>query len=225
MTAASVALVAVLAGGIAIAASAIGVGTVAQRAVRPNTPVQVADTVPAPSTPYRLPVDPDLGPGWNPTHHDYPATDVFLGCGADVFSPVRGTVSHVRRVDAWDPSVDDPATRGGRSVAVVGDDGVRYYFAHFASIEPGIEVGDRVVDGRRLGAIGASGRASGCHLHVGISPPCPQEEWSVRRGVVWPYPYLDDWRAGGRRSPAPEVRAWAEAHPDACAVAATTTTD
>jgi murein DD-endopeptidase MepM/ murein hydrolase activator NlpD len=92
--------------------------------------------------------------------------------------------------------------------------------AHFESIETGIEPGVRVGIGQRLGLMGRTGRASACHVHFGISPPCPQPEWSVRRGVVWPYPYLDDWRAGGQRSPVAEVQAWVAAHPDACTVAA-----
>lgn len=200
--------------GVAIAL-APGVATVDQTAER-GVAAQVAETVPPPSTPYRLPVDPTAGPAWNPTHSSYPATDIFLPCGADIVSPVAGTVVHVRRVDSWDPAVDDPATRGGRSVAVLGVDGVRYYFAHFRSIDPAVEVGLTVEPGRYLGALGDSGRSSACHLHLGLSPDCPGEEWWVRRGVVWPAPYLDDWRAGIQTSPAAEVRAWHAANPDAC---------
>lgn len=196
-------------------AAALGVATVGETADRGDA-AQIAETVPPPPTPYRLPVDPAAGPGWNPTHSSYPATDIFLPCGADIVSPVAGTVVHVRRVDAWDPAVDDPATRGGRSVAVLGVDGVRYYFAHFRSIDPTIQVGHTVGPGRRLGALGDSGRSSACHLHVGFSPDCPGEEWWVRRGVVWPAPYLDDWRLGIQTSPATEVQAWSDANPYAC---------
>src|SRR3954462_1641811 len=67
------------------------------------------------------------------THHDYPASDVF-GCGAGVVAPVRGEVRETRTVDPWDPKVNDPATRGGKYVSMEGDDGVRYYFAHLASV-------------------------------------------------------------------------------------------
>ena len=168
-----------------------------------------------------MPVE-DVGrAGWGTTHAEYTATDIFVRCGAVIVSPVNGVVTESRRVDSYDPAVDDPATRGGRSVAVVGDDGVRYYLAHFESIDAGIEPGVRVGIGQRLGLMGRTGRAGACHAHFGISPPCPQPEWSVRRGVVWPFPYLDDWRAGGQRSPVAEIQAWVAAHPDACAVAAT----
>ena len=69
----------------------------------------------------------------------------------------------------------------------------------------GVEPGVRVDAGAPLGTIGTTGRSSACHVHFGISPPCPEREWSVRRGVVWPYRYLDDWRNGGQASPAEEV--------------------
>jgi murein DD-endopeptidase MepM/ murein hydrolase activator NlpD len=173
------------------------------------------------TTPYRVPVEDVSRAGWGTTHAEYSATDIFVRCGAVLVSPVNGVVTESRRVDHYDPAIDDPATRGGRSVAVVGDDGVRYYLAHFEAIDAGIEPGVRVGVGQRLGLMGRTGRASACHTHFGISPPCPQPEWSVRRGIVWPFPYLDDWRAGGQRSPVAEIQAWVEANPDACAAAAT----
>ncbi len=69
---------------------------------------------------------------WADTHSTYPATDIFNnGCGGAIVSPVNGVLLDVRRVNAYDPAVDNPATRGGRSVSILGDDGVRYYLAHF----------------------------------------------------------------------------------------------
>ncbi|MET0326803.1 MAG: M23 family metallopeptidase [Ilumatobacteraceae bacterium] len=171
------------------------------------------------TTPYRLPVADATAAGWGTTHAEYTATDIFLRCGARLVSPVNGVVVESRRVDAFDPNVDDPATRGGRSVAIVGDDGVRYYLAHFEQIDDGIEPGVRVEIGQSLGLMGMTGRASACHVHFALSPPCPGPEWSVRRGVIWPYPYLDDWRAGGQRSPVAEIQQWVADHPDGCALA------
>lgn len=191
---------------------------VATRAERGES-AQVTEPIRPATTPYRVPVLDTAAAGWNPTHSTYPATDVFLPCGATIVSPVWGDVVEVRRVDSYDPTVDNPATRGGRSVAIVGFDGVRYYFAHFDTIVDGLDVGDEVEADQPLGTMGDTGRASACHLHFGISPPCPGTEWSVRRGVVWPYPYLDAWRAGEERSPAAEVEAWRLANPDACAAA------
>ena len=171
------------------------------------------------TTPYRVPIEDVGSAGWGDTHHDYPATDIFAGCGAPVVSPVNGTLLEVRRENAYDPAVDNPATRGGRSITIRGDDGVRYYLAHFETITDGLEPGGRIELGSSLGTMGQTGRASGCHTHFAISPPCPGKEWSVRRGVVWPYPYLNAWRDGEQRSPVDEVAAWAAANPNACAEA------
>jgi murein DD-endopeptidase MepM/ murein hydrolase activator NlpD len=179
---------------------------------------QVTDPRPT-ITPYGLPVADAAGAAWGTSHSAYPATDIFVGCGAALVSPVHGTVLEVRRVDSWDPGVDNPATRGGRSVAIRGFDGVRYYLAHFDTIEPGLAVGQTVVLGQALGTMGESGRTSACHLHFSISPPCPGREWSVRRGVVWPYPYLDAWRKSEQLSPVAEVERWLIDHPTACAEA------
>ena len=102
-------------------------------------------------------------------------------------------------------------------MAIRGDDGVRYYLAHFDDVNPDLFVGTRVQAGMVLGTIGETGRSSACHVHFGISPPCPDAEWRVRRGVVWPWRYLDAWAAGEPSSPAPEVARWFGEHPDACA--------
>lgn len=167
------------------------------------------------STSYGLPVA-DERSGWGDTHSTYPATDVFVGCGAELVSPVRGTVLEVRRVNSYDPAIDNPATRGGRSIAILGADGVRYYLAHFDEIEEGLEPGIDVERGQTLGTMGDTGRASACHVHFSISPPCPGKEWAVRRGVIWPFPYLDAWQRGEQLSPVDEVEAWAATNPTAC---------
>jgi murein DD-endopeptidase MepM/ murein hydrolase activator NlpD len=83
-------------------------------------------------------------------------------------------------------------------------------------VEP-LVPGDRVEIGQTLGTMGDTGRTSACHLHFSISPPCPGKEWSVRRGVIWPYPYLDAWRRGEQLSPVDEVDRWVAANPNACA--------
>lgn len=143
------------------------------------------------------------------THHDYPAADIMASCGARVVSPVAGVVLEVSRVDTYDPDVNDGATRGGLAVSILGDDGVRYYGSHFSAIDGPIKRGLRVTAGRSLGKVGRTGRAGACHLHLGISPPCARTgDWWVRRGVVYPWRYLDSWRAGGQASPVKAVGAW-----------------
>jgi peptidoglycan LD-endopeptidase LytH len=142
-------------------------------------------------------------------HHDYPATDIFSKKGCRFVAPTDGVVTEVSRTDRWDPATDLGADRGGRSVAVLGDDGVRYYGSHLLRVAGGVGPGTRVRAGQPLGLVDNSGdaRFTATHLHFGISWPTGDGVWWVRRGMVYPWPFLDSWRAGGNRSPASAVRA------------------
>ena len=142
---------------------------------------------------------------YGPTHHDYPATDIFVARGTRFLAVTSGVVEAVSRVDRWEPDTDRPWTRGGRFVSLVGDDGVRYYGSHLRSVAAGIGPGDRVLVGRLLGFTGQSGnaRSSVPHLHFGISHPTTPTDWRTRRGEVWPYRYLRAWCAG--RDPTPQL--------------------
>ena len=153
------------------------------------------------------------------THHDYPATDIFTDCGSEVVAVTDGVVQEISVVDRWDPDVDDPENRGGLYISLVGDDGVRYYQAHLLDVVPGVRAGTRVRAGELIAHAGETGNAKGlqCHVHFGISPPCGPGEWSIRRGVLYPWPYLDSWRAGGRLSPAAAVHSWKIEHAHECA--------
>jgi murein DD-endopeptidase MepM/ murein hydrolase activator NlpD len=122
-----------------------------------------------------------------------------------VVSATDGVVEWVSRVDRWEPKADDPATRGGVSVAVIGDDGVRYYGSHLLDVGPGISPGVRVEAGAPLGHVDSTGDAEGiaAHLHFGISHPTTPDDWRVRRGEVSPYRYLNAWKQA--RAVTPDV--------------------
>jgi murein DD-endopeptidase MepM/ murein hydrolase activator NlpD len=138
---------------------------------------------------------------------------VIAPCDSRVLAVTSGTVLTVSRTDDYRREVNAGDTRGGLSVAILGDDGVRYYGSHLSSVEPGIEPGARVTVGQPLGRVGRTGDASACHLHFGISPPCGQtDDWWIRRGVIWPWPYLDSWRSGGGRSAVDEITGWQADH-------------
>jgi peptidoglycan LD-endopeptidase LytH len=147
-------------------------------------------------------------------HHDYPATDIIAACGNVVRAITDGVVLEVSRVDTFDKRTSRGAERGGLSVSMLGDDGVRYYGSHLSAIDDAVQPGVRVAAGGRLGLVGKTGNANNtCHLHLGFSPPCARTaDWWIRRGVIWPWSYLDAWRAGTARSPAPEIAAWHAAH-------------
>jgi peptidoglycan LD-endopeptidase LytH len=167
---------------------------------------------------HAYPIAAEVNSSYQRTHGEYPATDVFADCGAVVRAMADGEVIEARAKNLYDRKVDNPALRGGPSVAVLGDDGVRYYTSHLGDVL--VKAGDVVQAGDPVGTIALTGDSEACHTHVGISTTCPGPEWSVRRGVIWPWPYLDAWRKGDDRlSPAPEILNWLAKNPDACAKA------
>jgi murein DD-endopeptidase MepM/ murein hydrolase activator NlpD len=143
------------------------------------------------------------------SHHDYPATDIMAARGCAVVAVTTGRIDEVSYTDTWSSKHNDGALRGGLSISIVGDDGVRYYGSHLESIANGIAPGVRVHAGQLIGRVGDSGDARGgpTHLHFGLSWPTKADTWWVRRGMVYPWPYLDSWRAGGSKSPVAAVAA------------------
>jgi murein DD-endopeptidase MepM/ murein hydrolase activator NlpD len=142
-------------------------------------------------------------------HHDYAATDILAKAGCKFVAPINGIVDEVNRVDTWRSPPNLGITRGGLSVSIIGEDGVRYYGSHLRSIPENIQPGVSVLAGDVLGAIGSTGSARGTapHLHFGISWPTPPDTWWVRRGEVLPWKYLDAWKKGKDLSPAKAVAA------------------
>lgn len=210
---------ALLAAAVLVAATACGDDGSAGSDVEPVSPVtesttptptpttvapatSVATTVPKPAT-HVFPLSPSSVGDYSDAHHDYPAVDIFAPIGTDVVAVTAGVVDFVSRVDRWDPAIDDPVVRGGLSVAIIGDDGVRYYCSHLSEVAAGIEPGVRVTAGQRLGASGQSGNAAPTepHLHFGIFHPTTADDWAVRRGEKDPFPYLEAWRRGENVTP------------------------
>jgi murein DD-endopeptidase MepM/ murein hydrolase activator NlpD len=152
-------------------------------------------------------------------HLDYPAADLS-GCRQLVRAPISGVVVDVRDTDKWDPAVDSPGTRGGLTITLHGDDFVRYYFSHLGRLM--VKKGQRVESGQKIATVGQSGNAKTtlCHLHFGMSRICPMSEQNVRRGEIWPQPYLDDWKRGINTSPNREVQRLTRTNPTACLLAA-----
>ena len=137
-------------------------------------------------------------------HHDYPASDIFAKKGCAFVSPIAGVIDEVVLVDKWSGKTNLGADRGGLSISILGDDGLRYYGSHLSKIEANIVPGYKVTTGEKLGEIGSTGSARGTkpHLHFGISYPTEKGIWWVRRGVglekgkTSPWKYLQAWQAG-----------------------------
>jgi murein DD-endopeptidase MepM/ murein hydrolase activator NlpD len=141
------------------------------------------------------------------SHHDYPATDMFAAKGCAIVATTSGRIDEVSTKDVWNSSTNRGSERGGISYSLVGDDGVRYYGSHLSALY--VRAGQRVTAGQLIGRVGNSGDARGgaTHQHYGLSWPTRSGVWWVRRGEVYPWPYLDSWRAGGQKSPVAAVAA------------------
>ena len=145
------------------------------------------------------------------SHHNYPATDILAPKGCKFVAPISGVVDEVNRVDrfTWKPNLG--ADRGGLYISIIGDDGVRYYGSHLSKVADLMEPGVRVNAGDVIGFVGATGDSKGLapHVHFGISWPTPSQKnvWWVRRGELYPWKYLDAWKAGKDISPAKSVLA------------------
>jgi hypothetical protein len=142
-------------------------------------------------------------------HHNYPATDILTKIGCNFVAPISGTIDEVNRIDRFSWKTNKGADRGGLSVSMIGDDGVRYYGSHLSAIPANVVPGQKVNAGDLIGKTGNSGDAKGTtpHLHFGISWPTPSRKniWWVRRGELYPWPFLDAWKAGKDLSPATSI--------------------
>jgi murein DD-endopeptidase MepM/ murein hydrolase activator NlpD len=141
------------------------------------------------------------------SHHDYPATDIIAKKGCAFVAPIAGVVDEVVLVDKWSGKTNKGADRGGLSVSIIGDDGIRYYGSHLSKIETNVIPGLKVATGDKLGEVGATGSAKGTspHLHFGISYPTQEGIWWVKRGVLYPWKYLDAWKIGNDLKPVVKV--------------------
>jgi len=111
--------------------------------------------------------------------------------GVDIMAP-RGTpVRAAAPGTVWRAG---ESRDGGISLTVIGDDGVRYFYAHLDALAPGLERGRRVGVDTVLGYVGNTGNASATdpHLHFEVALPVPGEERSWT--PVDPLPLLIDRR-------------------------------
>jgi murein DD-endopeptidase MepM/ murein hydrolase activator NlpD len=103
------------------------------------------------------------------THHDYPAVDIAAPLGSPVYALGNATV-----IRAW--SYDDP--KCGIGLTMQTDDGQTWTYCHMAVVDPAVVPGVRLTAGQQVGLVGATGDASGPHLHLQLQPATgwPQQE-------------------------------------------------
>lgn len=106
---------------------------------------------------FAWPVDGPVGDPFGPRGNRFHAgIDVLAATGTPVSAAAGGRVTWAGRLaGGW-----------GNLVVVAHADGVRTMYAHLSAIA--VRVGQRVGTGDRLGAVGATGDASGPHLHFEV---------------------------------------------------------
>lgn len=97
-------------------------------------------------------------------------TDIGTGCGGGVYAAKSGTVSYA----GWNGVY-------GNFIRVDHGGGVQTEYGHLNSI--GVGYGASVGSGKYIGAAGATGGATGCHLHFGVR---------LNGLVTDPVPYMRD---------------------------------
>jgi murein DD-endopeptidase MepM/ murein hydrolase activator NlpD len=111
--------------------------------------------------------------------HSHQGHDVFAACGTPLVA-ARGGRVEVKRYHA---------AAGNYLVVDGAGTDVDYAYMHLAEPSP-LQPGERVYTGQRIGSVGETGNAQGCHLHL--------ELWSA-----------PGWYDGGRPfDPLPSLQAW-----------------
>ena len=113
------------------------------------------------------------------------AIDIMAPAGTPVVAAAPGTVEALFRSDD-----------GGNTIYLrSADRRTIHYYAHLQGYAPGLEEGERVRRGQRIGFVGSTGNADPAapHLHFAIMRTSPGANWWESSTPVNPYPVL-----GGR---------------------------
>ncbi len=113
----------------------------------------------------------DFGARWTASH-----------TGLDFAAPAGTTIRAV--TDATITSITHAGPYGNLTQATTAD-GTVIYYAHQSSID--VTVGEHVSAGMVIGTVGASGNATGPHLHLEIrinGTPVDPQQWFASRGVT-----------------------------------------
>ncbi|MDJ0339602.1 peptidoglycan DD-metalloendopeptidase family protein [Cryobacterium sp. PH31-O1] len=112
-------------------------------------------------------------PGVGAFHY---GTDIGAGCGMNVFAATTGTVRAAGSVGSY-----------GNWVLLDHGKGVQTGYAHLATGETLVAVGDRVAAGQQIGRVGSTGLSTGCHTHVEVRVDgvrIDPQSFFLNRGVV-----------------------------------------
>ena len=129
------------------------------------------------------------------THHDYPAVDIAAPLGSPVYALADAVVER-----AW--TYDDPSC--GIGLTIDTPNGQTWTYCHLAVLDPAVVPGARLSSGQQVGLVGATGDASGPHLHLQLQPPdaWPQQEAWFQSFAGTAFTWNDEADGGATRTPA-----------------------
>lgn len=91
--------------------------------------------------------------------HYYNAVDVANQCGTPVYAAASGVVERAVFNNAWNLGM-------GNYVTILHSNGMVTYYGHFQNVF--VKPGDKVSVGDRIGLMGRTGNATGCHVHFQV---------------------------------------------------------
>jgi murein DD-endopeptidase MepM/ murein hydrolase activator NlpD len=103
------------------------------------------------------------------THHDFPAVDIAAPMGSPLYALANSVV-----IRSW--STADPAC--GIGLTLQAFDGRVWTYCHLSVLDPNVVAGAQLTAGEPVGLVGATGDATGPHLHLQLQPPT---EWPQRQ--------------------------------------------
>jgi len=111
--------------------------------------------------------------------HRHQGQDVFANCGTPILAPRGGMV----KIAKYHAAAGNYVVLDGAAT------GYDFLFAHLREPSP-LKVGDKVYTGQKLGNVGDTGDAVGCHLHFEMwTPP----GWYSGGHPIDPEPFLKAW--------------------------------
>ena len=122
-------------------------------------------------------------------HHDYPAADIAAPEGSPLYALADGTVLYAWNADA----------RCGTGFTFQAADGRTWTYCHLSYLSPLVAPGAQLRAGDPVGLVGATGHATGPHLHLQLQPATsyPQDEQWFQSFAGTAFRWSDD--AGAAR--------------------------
>ena len=91
--------------------------------------------------------------------HYYNAIDLANKCGTPIYATAAGTIQRAASNGGWNFGM-------GNYITILHSNGVVTYYGHLMALL--VKPGDSVNVGDRIGLMGRTGQATGCHVHFQV---------------------------------------------------------